>query len=404
MAERKPLRLLVVGASWPPQTFLGRLMRGLSESGIEVTLAFNRKPDHAWFFRSHLHSLLTRSWEGSYVTRVLWIAWLLLRALLRSPRDLAWSIRCAFREKDLAARLRSLNRFLPFAGARYDVLYFPWNSAAIDYLPLLEKGPPVLLSCRGSQINVAPHDPSRGIRDGLPLTFERAAAVHCISGAIQKEAEQFGLGPGKARLIHPGIDPDFFCPVPNREGPRLPRLITIGSLVWVKGPTYALEAIRILRDRGIPVHLTVVGDGPEKQRVLYTIEDLGLRDCVKLAGRLAPVAVRDQLRQSGIFVLPSLSEGFCNAAIEAMACALPVVMTHCGGVLEGVADGVEGFIVPVRDPTAMADAVERLINDEGLRARMGRAARERVLRQFALTKHVRSFVALLEEVRAWSVA
>jgi colanic acid/amylovoran biosynthesis glycosyltransferase len=404
MAERKRLRLLVVGANWPPQTFLGRLLRGLAGSGIEVTLAFDQKPDHAWFYRSGLRFIRTKRWDGPRTLRLFWIGWLAGRALFRSPYFLVWCIRAVRRQRGLVARLRSLNRLLPFAGVRYDVLYFPWNSAAIDYFPLLERETPVLLSCRGSQINVAPHDPHREIRERLPETFERAAAVHCISEAIEREAEQFGLDPSKARVIHPGIDPDFFAPIPNLEAAPFLRLVTVGSLVWVKGATYALEAIRILRDRGMPVRLSIVGDGPERQRILYTIEDLGLRDHVELVGRLAPVAVRDRLRQSDVFILPSLSEGFCNAAVEAMACGLPVVMTNSGGVLEGVTDGVEGFIVPVRDPSAMADAIGRLAADPGLRSRMSKAARERVLRQFAISMHVRSFVMLLEEVRACRVA
>ena len=403
MAKKKPLRLLVVGATWPPQTFLGRLLRGLAASGMEVSLAFSRDPDQDWFFRSGLRAFRTRSWEGPRLLRLLWLGWLGLRAFVESPRDVRRYLRRSRAESGLRARLALLNRLLPFAGASFDVLYFPWNSAAIDYFPLFENGMPVLVSCRGSQVNVAPHHPGRGIREGLPATFERSAAVHCISGAIEREARLFGLDTAKARVIHPGIDPSFFAPLPERRASPALRIITVGSLVWVKGTTYALQAFRLLLDRGIAARLTLVGDGPEKQRILYTIEDLGLRDHVELAGRLTPVEVRDRLQESDVFVLPSLSEGFCNAAVEAMGCGVPVVMTNCGGVREGVTDGIEGFIVPVRDPEAMAAAVERLARDPSLRARMGEAGRARVLRQFTLEKHVRDFVSLLEEVRSCRV-
>ncbi|HEY1434709.1 MAG TPA: glycosyltransferase family 4 protein [Thermoanaerobaculia bacterium] len=403
MAE-KPLRLLVVGANWPPQTFLGRLMRGLSASGIEVTVAFSRDPDQDWFFNAGLRAFRTRDWGGPRVGRVIWLGWLFARAFFRSPFDLRRFLRRTRSESGLRERLRSLNRLLPFAGASFDVLYFPWNSAAIDYLPLFESGMPVLVSCRGSQVNVAPYDPRRGVARGLPATFAGATAVHCISAAIEREAEQFGLDREKARVIHPGIDPNFFSPAPARESGPVLRLVVVGSLLWVKGATYALEALRRLVDRGLRVELSIVGDGPARQRVLYAIDDLGLRDHVVLLGVLPPIAVRDRLQQSDVFVLPSLSEGFCNAAVEAMACGLPVVMTNCGGVREGVTDGVEGFIVPVRDPDAMAAAIERLAADEALRERMGRAGRARVLRQFTLERHVREFVALLEEVRDCRVA
>lgn len=404
MTRKKPLRLLVVGATWPPQTFLGRLMRGLSASGIKVSLAFGEDPDQQWFFQSGLRAFRTRNWKGPRAIRLLWLGWLALRALAKSPRDLRRYVRRSRAEKGIGNRLRTLNRLLPFAGVSFDVLYFPWNSAAIDYFPLFDNGMPVVVSCRGSQVNVAPYHPRRGIKKALPATFDRADAVHCISAAIQREAESFGLDPSKARVIHPGIDPEFFCPPRHAAPSKTLRMITVGSLVWVKGTTYALQALRLLLDRGVSARLTVVGDGPERQQVLFTVDDLDLWNHVDLAGRLAPVAVRDRLRQSDVFVLPSLSEGFCNAAVEAMACGVPVVMTNCGGVREGVTDGVEGFIVPIRDPEAMAKALERLASDPDMRARMGQSGRARVLRQFALSKHVQAFVDLLEEVRNCRVA
>jgi colanic acid/amylovoran biosynthesis glycosyltransferase len=404
MPRSNPLRLLVVGASWPPQTFLGRLMRGLATSGIDVTVAFSEEPDHEWFARSGLRTFRTRKWGGPRLARLFWLGWISMRALLRSPKDFVRYVRIARKETGLLNRLVSLNRLMPFAGLSCDVLYFPWNSAAIDYLPLFQQRIPVLVSCRGSQVNVAPHHPGRGFRRGLPATFEKAAKVHCISAAIEREAERFGLDRRKARVIHPGIDPEFFSPPESREASSTLRVISVGSLVWVKGNPYALQALRIVLDRGVPVHLTLVGDGPERQRILYTIDELDLWAHVDLPGSLEPIAVRDRLRQSDVFLHSSLSEGFCNAAVEAMGCGLPVVMTDCGGVLEGVTDGVEGFIVPVRDPAAMAEALARLARDPELRARMGTAGRQRVVRQFALTRHVREFVTLLEEVRDCRVA
>jgi glycosyltransferase involved in cell wall biosynthesis len=400
MADKKaPLRLLVVGSSWPPQTFLGRLMRGLSAAGVRVRIAFTRWPNQEWFHRAGLRTFKTREWGGLRLLRVGWLFCLIVRALFVSPRALKVFWRHAKSQPSRSAGLRALNRLLPFAGVSCDVLYLPWNSAAIDYLPLFELGKPVLVSCRGSQVNVAPHNPRRRVRDGLPATFEKATAIHCISESIEVEATRYGLDVRKSRVIRPGIDPDFFSPPPSREPSSTIRVITVGSLVWVKGTSYAVEAMRRVVDAGVNVAFSIIGDGPERQRVLFAIDDLGLRDHVRLLGRLSPIAVRDELRRSDIFVLPSLSEGFCNAAIEAMGCGLPVVMTNCGGAREGVTDGVEGYIVPVWEPIAMGDAVVRLARDPALRARMGRAGRERVLRDFTVSRHVREFVDLLESVR-----
>ena len=77
MADKKPpLRLLVVGSSWPPQTFLGRLMRGLSAAGIRVRIAFTRWPNQEWFHRAGLRTFKTREWAGFRLLRVTWLIWL----------------------------------------------------------------------------------------------------------------------------------------------------------------------------------------------------------------------------------------------------------------------------------------------------------------------------------------
>jgi len=111
------LRLLVVGSSWPPQTFLGRLLRGLSAAGVRVRIAFTRWPNQEWFHRAGLRTFKTREWSGSRIVRVAWLAWLILRALFVSPRALGIFWRHARSQGSRSATLRTLNRLLPFAGA-----------------------------------------------------------------------------------------------------------------------------------------------------------------------------------------------------------------------------------------------------------------------------------------------
>jgi colanic acid/amylovoran biosynthesis glycosyltransferase len=287
------------------------------------------------------------------------------------------------------------------AGRRWDLIYFPWNSAAIAQLPLFDLGIPVVVSCRGAQVSIAPHNPDRlAIRVGLEETFRRAAFVHCVSRKILEEARAYGLDPNKASIIRPAVDPKFFRPRGEEADAAAAclRIITTGSLIWRKGHEFALLAVARLRDRGIAARMEIIGEGPERARVLYTAHDLGLDDAVTLPGRLPPEQVRDRLRAADVFLLPSLSEGISNAVLEAMACELPVVTTDCGGMGEAVDDGVEGFVVPVREPHAMAEALARLALDAGLRRQMGRAARQRVERDFDLRQQIDRWVDLCRRV------
>jgi glycosyltransferase involved in cell wall biosynthesis len=96
-------------------------------------------------------------------------------------------------------------------------------------------------------------------------------------------------------------------------------------------------------------------------------------------------------------VLPSLTEGISNAALEAMACGLAVVTTGCGGMREAVTDGVEGLVVKTRDIAGMAAALERLAKDSRLRRRLGEAARAAVSKRFSLVRQTDEFLRLYNE-------
>ena len=369
-----PLSVLFVGLRWPPETFILRLIAGLEQRSTRVTVATRERP------------------AGPDAARV---EWLPLPGGGASPLRRAWW------------RVKPRRDTLPVD--RFDVVYFPWNSAAIAYQDALGRAPAVI-SCRGSQINVAPHNPERAaIRDGLAATFGRAAAVHCVSAQIRDEATRYGLDPRKAVIIRPAVDPTLFRPtVPSPSGRGLGRgsegtdaplrLLTTGSILWRKGYEYALLALRDLLDRGVAAHFDIIGDGPEGQRLLYTIHDLALQEHVTWHGACPPAEVLRRLQAADVFLLTSLSEGISNAVLEAMACGLPVVTTDVDGMAEAVSDGVEGFLVPPRDPAATAGALARLAAAPDLRQTMGAAGRRRVQRDFALDDQIAAFVTLFQGV------
>lgn len=385
--------LLIVGMKWPPETFLQRLVDGLLDAGWEITVATVNRPKA----QLCLHWLPVTSSDTHLIRRLTHFAIQTIRSRLRASQDLQRLARHIVKRD-----WQTWNRILPFAGRRWDIVYFPWNSAAIDYLPLFDLKMPVVISCRGSQVNVAPHNPlRRNMAEGLQQTFACAAVVHCVSENIKQQSLQYGLDPDKAQVIHPAVDPDFFCPSYTvRQNTDTFRVIAVGSLVWVKGYEYALSAIRQLVDRGVPIQFEIVGDGPERQRVLYTIHDLDLEQHVFVRGRMTPEQVRDRLQQADAFLLSSLSEGISNAVLEAMACGVPVVTTDCGGMREAVSDSTEGFVVPVRDTGAMSKALHQLWIDPTLRSQMSENARARVESMFTINQQITSFTRLFHYVCA----
>lgn len=383
--------MLVAGLSWPPETFLARLFRSLLDRGVELTIATGPRPEPQWTGLNGFRWLPSRDAEAAAWSR----AWRLAGAAAGAARNVpdlhrmwtAWPTGASRKSRRWLATLGKLAR------ADWDVAYFPWNSGATGHLPLFTLGRPIVLSCRGSQITVAPNDPSRpALATGLAQTFAMAAGVHCVSDDILREAVELGLDPTRATVIRPAVDPEYFRPAPERSHPDAPfRVVSVASLGWRKDWETALLTIRHLVGRGVRTHLHAVGSGPERQRVQFTIRDLGLTEHVTLHGRVAPEGVRNLLREADAFLLSSLTEGVSNAALEAMACAVPVVVTNCGGMPEAVTDGVEGFVTPTRSPETMASALEQIARDPALGRQMGDAGRARVLADFDLADQGRAF-------------
>lgn len=392
------LRVLFVGVKWPPETFLTRLMHGLAQRGVHVTLTAPNPPDDRWQPIANVDILVTHSWSGAAATRFARTGGRLVAASARSLPETRRLMNAARGRGSAGRTIENLYRWLPFAGRSWDVIYFPWNATAITYLPLMDKGPSVV-SCRGTQVNVSPHNPQRAeLREGLGVTFRKAAAVHCVSEAIRDEALKYGLDKAKSVVIRPAIDPEVFRPAPSRVPNGLFQVISTGDVIWRKGYEYALAAVRRLVDEGVPVRYDIVGNGVENQRLLFTIRDLQLDKHVHWHGQLPPAEVVARLQQADVFLLPSLSEGISNAVLEGMACGLPVVTTRVGGMAEAVTDGAEGFLVPARDGMGLADALLALWHWPRLRERMGAAGRERVTREFRLSDQTDAFVKLFRSV------
>jgi colanic acid/amylovoran biosynthesis glycosyltransferase len=289
-----------------------------------------------------------------------------------------------------------LRKYLPFVDLEPEVTHFQFSWLASDYEDLFALLPgKKVVSCRGSDVAVFPHTQS-GLTPRLRSSFELADRVHCVAEAIAKQAVRLGAPSHKIAVIPPAIEPHFLEPPIGTGSSRTSalRAISVGRLHWVKGLPDALIALVCLKRRGYTLHYTIVGDGPEERYLRYMIRELGLSEHVSMVGRCGKGQVIENLRNSDVLLLPSLSEGISNSAMEAMAVGLPIVASAVGGMPELVRDGVEGLLVPPGDPERIADAIELLAEDIQLRLEMGQAARKRVLEFADSDLQIRAFTAL----------
>jgi N-acetyl-alpha-D-glucosaminyl L-malate synthase BshA len=265
------------------------------------------------------------------------------------------------------------------------------------------RGPAIVTTLHGTDTTLVGNDPGF-----LPLTrfsILQSDAVTVPSSWLG-EATYRILDVPRARRIEviPNfVDADRFAPAPGtraRAGDRPAVVLHVSNFRPLKRVADVVATFAEARRRmpATPIELWLVGDGPDRERVRERVRDLDLNAHVQFLGERSDLPAI--LRQADLFLLPSESESFGLAALEAMACGVPVVASRVGGVPEVVADGETGLLAEVGDVATMAAHVARLLGDEALRARFGAAARARAVSAFPLDATVARYEAVYRRVIA----
>lgn len=209
-------------------------------------------------------------------------------------------------------------------------------------------------------------------------------AVFAVSECVRQHCIQVDhINAARVHTIHNGLNPEHYANVLNRT--RGGQLITnVANIRRVKGHDIFIRAAAIIAQRFPDARFSVAGEVLEPeyfQELWMLLEGLSLSDRFRFEGGVTDLP--RFLAEADIFVLPSRSEGFSNAIVEAMAAALPVVATRVGGNSEAVEDGVTGLLVPAEDPEALAEAVLGLLSNPERSIEMGEAGRRVAVRQFS---------------------
>ncbi|RKN12087.1 glycosyltransferase family 4 protein [Streptomyces radicis] len=227
----------------------------------------------------------------------------------------------------------------------------------------------------------------------------RLPSVLTVSGASRREIiDDFAVRPDRVHVVPIGADTRVFHPDPAT--PRVPgRIVTTSSAdAPLKGLIHLVEALAKLRTEHPGAHLVVVGDRPERGPVAEALDRFGLGGAVEFVKGISDAELAELVRGAHVACVPSLYEGFCLPAAEAMAAGTPLVATTGGAIPEvsGV-DGETCLAVPPGDSGALAAALGRLLADDALSARIAAAGRERVSARFTWQ---RAALATVEHYRA----
>lgn len=245
----------------------------------------------------------------------------------------------------------------------------------------------------------------------LARLFNRyASRILANSYAVAYAVKQIEkVKPKRVHVIYNGIDEERFrFRIENRKKIRdefhvqdheIVVLTVANMRQAIKGYEHLIEAIAKITEQFQNMRFIFVGDGLLKPEYEKLVSAHKVRRFINFAG--SRLDVKDFLDASDIFCLPSLTEGFSNALLEAMAGSKPVVATEVGGNREAIADGIHGFLVTPGSAGALAEKILVLAKDPGLRAQMGEAARNRVLARFTrqkmITAHEEFYDSLLKK-------
>ncbi len=230
--------------------------------------------------------------------------------------------------------------------------------------------------------------------------------VVAISQGVRRALVESGISDRRIEVISDAVDVERFRPVPRPAAERrslglpetAPILGVVAGLIPRKGHRYLFEAMVSIRSRLPDVVLLVVGDGPLRGSLDRLSVKLGVSAGIRFAGQVEDV--RRPLACIDVLVLPSIAEGLGVSLLEGMAMGLPVVGTSVGGIPDAVRDGVTGYVVPPRDPGALAERLLGLLAQPDLRLRMGRAARELAESEFSSEVMARRYEELYRAVVA----
>lgn len=207
----------------------------------------------------------------------------------------------------------------------------------------------------------------------------------------------------KIHIVHCGVSTARFLPPDPRPVNDIPLILFVSQLAERKGTPYLVEACRLLAERGVTFECVIVGDGAERAIVEQRVEQVGLQHAVTLTGAIFQEQLKTYLDRADIFVLPCIQardgdmDGVPVVLMEAMAKEIATVSTRVSGIPELIQDGESGLLVQEKDAVALADALQRLIADAHLRAKLGQNGRRKVLREFDVDENAALLSTLFEK-------
>lgn len=382
------MKVLVVTHNYPRSpddpagAFVGRLARGVAGNGHSVTVVAPHAPGlpdvqmdgpvRVRRFRYAAEHLEVVAYGGDMHTRARSRAgaWGALRFL--------WHFRRAVRR--IAAEERP------------DVIHAHW------WIPggWAARGTriPYVVTCHGTDVRLLEVGLWRWIARGV---LNRASVVTTVSEFLRRDLARL-LGPdgAPASVLRMPVEPRDLESGRSMRKAEPPRVLYVGNLIPSKGVDLVVQAMKILRDRGVACRLRIVGDGPARESLEALARDLGVAGLVEFAGRVPMARMAGEYGAATVTVLPTRgqAEGLGLALVESLLAGTAVIGSPAGGIPEVVVPEETGLIARDGDAADLADKLARMLTDRAFRERTAANGRERVTRTFSLESTLPALLAI----------
>lgn len=404
MTAPAPLKRAVYVVSLFPcwsETFIVREITALIENGVDVRIVSLKQPSET-LVQDDAAVLIDRTRHPRSIGHALaGTARALLQHPIAVPATLAIIVANTWRSptvlaKSLVAWLRGLENLTWLQKFDPQVIHAHWatypSTAAWALARILRR--PFSFTCHAHDIFVERQMIARKIRDAaLAVTISRFN----VDWLYERETP---LAKHKLRVVHCGVDMAHNAWRPDGRDGR--QILAVGRLDPIKGFATLIEALALMKQRGMDFHCRLLGSGPLEDELRRQASERGIADQVEFTGAQPQDVVRRWMSEAAMFVLPSEvapdgnRDGIPVALMEAMATGCPVVSTRVSGIPELIEHEAQGLLVEEKQPLALADAMQRLLTDAALREHVAIGARAKIEREFDARKEARRLQDYME--------
>jgi len=229
--------------------------------------------------------------------------------------------------------------------------------------------------------------------------YHSSHRVICISERVREHVLEGAGHSCRTSVVYNGVDPEMFSPGSETSSAGL-LVLSVGNLIAIKGHDLLIRAVASLVPEFPELTLEIIGDGPERSRLLAQAQQLQISSRVHLLGRQSRQQVAAAMRRCTVFALPSRYEGLGCVYLEAMSVGKPVIGCRGQGIAEIIQHGSNGFLVGPDNEKELALALAMLLRDPVRRRNLGAAARDTILERLTLAQQAESLVRIYRESAA----